>query len=212
MGAGKLLDRTAPIVLNQHIAAATDELAAYRELVDSIPTGIVVLELGPPRHVILRNAAAAGICARGGAIILTAHSFRFRDPRHEKWLKENIRLYRDAHPKIAREITIEGAEGQIAVTLKPLRHLTSPPCIVALLSRLSHRSLPTITKLRDLWGLTAAEAELGVALADSGNIRAAAKKRGITEGTARQYLKRIYNKADVRGQADLIRRLMVVGV
>jgi DNA-binding CsgD family transcriptional regulator len=56
-----------------------------------------------------------------------------------------------------------------------------------------------------LFKLTPSEATLAVMLADGLTMSEAATAMGITEGSARSYSKRIYEKTDIRRQSDLIR-------
>ena len=56
-----------------------------------------------------------------------------------------------------------------------------------------------------LFKLTRSEAKLSVMLADGLTMLEAASAMGITEGSARSYSKRIYEKTDIKGQSDLIR-------
>lgn len=59
-----------------------------------------------------------------------------------------------------------------------------------------------------LFQLTPAEARLAIGLIRYGTLAAAAADCGVTEGSARQYLKRIYGKTGTQGQADLVGLLM----
>ncbi len=58
--------------------------------------------------------------------------------------------------------------------------------------------------LAALFELTAAEARLTISLVQRGSLSAAAADCGLTDGSARQYLKRIYGKTGTRGQVDLV--------
>ncbi len=58
--------------------------------------------------------------------------------------------------------------------------------------------------LAALFGLTAAEARLAISLVQRGSLSAAAADCGLTDGSARQYLKRIYGKTGTQGQVDLV--------
>ena len=62
--------------------------------------------------------------------------------------------------------------------------------------------------LRELFDLTPAEAVLCSALTQSGTLADAAGMCGLTAGSARQYLKRIFAKTNTRGQVDLIALIM----
>ena len=65
-------------------------------------------------------------------------------------------------------------------------------------------------RLRDAFGLTAAEARLASLLAAGEELRASAAKLGITYGTARARLAAIFQKTDTRRQGELIRLLLTV--
>lgn len=58
--------------------------------------------------------------------------------------------------------------------------------------------------MRDLFGLTAAEARLGVVLARGLSLQEAAARNGITTKTARTYLEQIFSKTGTRQQSQLV--------
>jgi DNA-binding CsgD family transcriptional regulator len=55
--------------------------------------------------------------------------------------------------------------------------------------------------------LTPAQARLAALLHDGVSVKQAARQLGITEGTARQYLRRIFAKTGANRQIDLIREI-----
>jgi len=59
-----------------------------------------------------------------------------------------------------------------------------------------------------LFGLSVSEANLAVALVETGTLQAAAKRCRITEGSARQYIKRIFQKTHTSGQVELVALLL----
>jgi DNA-binding CsgD family transcriptional regulator len=61
--------------------------------------------------------------------------------------------------------------------------------------------------LRDLFGLTRAEAALAAALAEGTRLPAYAEAAGITHETARWHLKRVLAKTETRSQSELAARL-----
>lgn len=60
------------------------------------------------------------------------------------------------------------------------------------------------SRLREAFDLTEPEAQLTFALVESGSLATAARARGLTEGSARQYLKRIFQKTNTTGQVELV--------
>jgi DNA-binding CsgD family transcriptional regulator len=67
----------------------------------------------------------------------------------------------------------------------------------------------TVDKLADRYGLTSAEADLASAFLREASLRGAAEHRGLTLGTARQYLKRIFRKTGTNSQAKLMKVLLL---
>ena len=63
--------------------------------------------------------------------------------------------------------------------------------------------------LRELFGLSAREAELALAMSEGQSIGEAAAAMGLTNETARGYSKNIYAKMGVRGQAELVRQIFM---
>ena len=63
-----------------------------------------------------------------------------------------------------------------------------------------------------IYGLTAKEAELAVALAAGGTLSEFAAERGCSELTARTHLKRILSKTGFVRQSELVRALLTGAV
>jgi DNA-binding CsgD family transcriptional regulator len=62
-----------------------------------------------------------------------------------------------------------------------------------------------LESIRRRFDLAPAQARLTALICNGHPLREAAARLGITEGSARQYLRRIFDKTGVRRQADLIR-------
>jgi DNA-binding CsgD family transcriptional regulator len=65
----------------------------------------------------------------------------------------------------------------------------------------------TVEQLQQLLGLSPAQAQLASSLFEGLPLRDAAERQGLTEGSARQYLQRIFEKTGTRRQTDLIRQI-----
>lgn len=85
--------------------------------------------------------------------------------------------------------------------------LTSPIAIVAITDP---ESAPVVQKKRliERFALTPAEAELAAELTRGDGRQAAARRLGISVGTVRSHLTRIFEKTGVRRQAELVRLLI----
>jgi DNA-binding CsgD family transcriptional regulator len=62
--------------------------------------------------------------------------------------------------------------------------------------------------LRERYGLTRAEAAFALEIVKGGGRRATAERLGITDGTARSHLSKIFDKTGVSRQAELVRLLL----
>jgi len=196
-------------VPHQQIATGSETLSIYRELVDVVPVGIVVLGSGPHRQVELRNAAAIAICDGDDGIVLTARTFRFQNPKSEKMFTEALLDLFSAPSRMQPEIMIETEKRRLSLKMLALRRRSSTPYVAIFLTPAPPPTHLDVVSLRARWALTKSEAELVVALMETGSIRASARKRAISEGTARQYLKRVYEKMDAKGQIELVLKLIL---
>jgi DNA-binding CsgD family transcriptional regulator len=82
------------------------------------------------------------------------------------------------------------------------------PAVVAYVHGDSWSSADRCDQLADLFGLTASEARLALALSRGLGIGQAAGELGLTVETARNYSKKIYAKLGARGQADVVRHIL----
>jgi DNA-binding CsgD family transcriptional regulator len=71
-----------------------------------------------------------------------------------------------------------------------------------------HEPRTQTESLHRRYGLTAAEARLAASFTETASLKVSAEALGITEGTARQYLKRIFQKTDTKSQAELMKLLV----
>jgi DNA-binding CsgD family transcriptional regulator len=63
--------------------------------------------------------------------------------------------------------------------------------------------------LRDLYGLTPAEAKLAIAVAAGATLREYAERRRISVGTTRYQMKQVLGKTGCRRQTDLVRLISI---
>lgn len=193
------------------IAARPPSLAAERATIVVGPRG-EVLALSPPAEALVR--------ARDGILIQDGRVEALHPPSRPTF----ARLIRSA-----LEALTEGtAGGMIALPRGPGRQplivsatpLPAPAGSLAafLPGALLHIADPQARPssglheaMRGVFGLTPAEARLAEALlAADGNLREVAAVLGITHGTARAQLARIFDKTGARTQSSLIRLLTLI--
>jgi DNA-binding CsgD family transcriptional regulator len=91
----------------------------------------------------------------------------------------------------------------------------APPCaerffaraVLTIMDRAA-QDLPEVPDLRQIFRLTASEAQVAVALAEGHDIDEIAEMRGVSPGTLRAQLRSIFAKTDTRRQAELVGLLL----
>lgn len=190
------------------------------ELLDRNPTGILLLD--SRKHVVYMNSTAAALCSSGDGLKLTREGIaltRSRDNgRMQRLIEEALTKPRAPHAFRGGGMMAVRASGRRAYaifvapvaerypTLSPLR-----PAVCILINDPERSVLPPAGRLREIFGLTAAEARLAVLLAAGTDLRTAADRLHITYGTARARLAEIFHKTRTRRQAELVKVLLTTG-
>jgi DNA-binding CsgD family transcriptional regulator/GAF domain-containing protein len=86
--------------------------------------------------------------------------------------------------------------------------ITQPPVAIVLVSDPERELQSSIESLRERFGLTPAEATFALEIAKGDGRQATADRLGITVGTARSHLSKIFDKTGVTRQAELVRLLL----
>jgi DNA-binding CsgD family transcriptional regulator/PAS domain-containing protein len=94
----------------------------------------------------------------------------------------------------------------------PATGLAEGAVVALLLSHSGRRRAHALALLSERWGLTAAEARMAIEMMHGDGRAAAAARCGISVNTARTHLTRVFEKAGVRRQAELIRRMADLGL
>lgn len=201
-------------------ARISERLSLTRSLAtsfQSLPYGSVVTD-GQGRVVSLNPAAEAILDQASGLIAIKAGHFVASTSEGQLRLQ---RLIADAcgsgdpTPGTGGEMIVKAAGdgGEIAkliVSITPLKRIRILGSLdrryAAIFLRRICLSLPAgfVDRLRDAFDLSPAEAKLAAALARGVSLRAAAEEAGISFGTARRYLERIFQKTRTRQQSQLV--------
>ena len=88
------------------------------------------------------------------------------------------------------------------------RYLRSTPMVLLSVAQRCAKQSVSADAIRHLYGCTRSEARLAGLLAEGHGLRAAADAMGITYGSARAYLKLVFDKVGVHSQGQLVARLM----
>ncbi len=210
--------------LRHRLAAVEAAPAPGLAALDALATGVVVVDA--ELNVVLANMAAETMAARDegfrlqrtGARALSRTVFA---PRRREEREALLALVRDAalRGEAGGALRLSGEDGapRIAGLVTPLpARLADAPLSLAgrvpgrallMLRPLGAAAAPRIGLLRDLFGLTAAEAEVARALAGGASKAAVAATRGIAETTVRTQVRAVLAKTGAANLRDLERML-----
>ena len=218
--------------IRARLRALEASLAQAHAALDAMPEAAVIVDRA--RRVRYLNSAARRL-SREGDVRIECGTLRAAHAREDRALQalvgRTLALARGMQaPSHAGDGTIaHDAQMQIAIArtppLRPLLVAAMPATGVA--ERFGH-ALATeaaVLLLRDpdrlaqgsieglglAFDLTPREAELALALAQGASLAQAARGLGIGEGTARQYLKRVFAKTGATRQAELVGLLRNLG-
>ncbi|MGB9114681.1 helix-turn-helix transcriptional regulator [Bradyrhizobium sp.] len=216
-------------VLIPHLARALrleralDTLDFERQVVfsaiDSVALGVVIIDADG--RIQFANKLAKDIDRRRDGISLSGGQLRFNGA-------ENVNIFR--HVRRSIQTSAKGSDGGSQVfKVERTSGAEAYPVIVS--SLVTHRNRLSwkgpgdklaVVFLRDpdhapetraellqrLYGLTNSEARLTDLIALGKTLKQGAMDLGITEASARQYIKRVFKKTGVHGQPDLVRKVM----
>lgn len=175
----------------------------------------MVVSLKEHRRVVFANERASQLIQEGDPFLLSGDALRLSRPSEEARLAEIFsEMEKGARPPAkpaSRTLPVicETLRRSYLLTAKLLESRRSAHAMAILfIEELSRSGKADLGSLRATWNFTRAEGALAVALIQGGSLKDAARACGITEGTARQYLKRIFMKVNVRGQVELLARLL----
>jgi len=182
---------------------------------DAVPHAVALLD--DQRHVLYANAAMEVVLRRRQGMVVREGMLRATDGAADVTLAEQVTHAashdRGVHQGLAAMALPCPGRNQLTVRVIPVRAgsatLLPPRATVLLLaSECAAGSVPSCTEVRRLYGCTDAEARLAQCLAGGRGLREAAGSMGITYGTARTYLKVVFEKTGVHTQAQLVAKLL----
>lgn len=180
------------------------------QALDHMPCGVAVLA-GNGR-MLYHNATATALHRAGDGLIVSTAGIAAEDPTSERRLALAIRRALDmarAFPRLGWESgLVHVARPQPGAT--PYRVVVSPQrnSVAVMMHdplRPRHRQCQ---RLRDLYGLTASEAEVALAIALGESLEACAAASGRAVATARNLLKRAFAKTGTSRQNELAHLLL----
>ena len=218
----ELMERLAPhlrqaVQLSMRLGGLELRAATAAEAAEELPIGLILLDAwGGVLHM---NREARRIVEVGGVLRAGADGLRASRPEDDAQLGKLIA----GAVAVNAGAALDGG-GAMALprpdSSRPYTMLITPlsrrqvafavtrPAALVTIADPERRPVMAPDRLRQLWGLTPAEARLALELVQGVALKDAAERLGATERTARVHLNAILRKTGARRQAELLRLLL----
>jgi DNA-binding CsgD family transcriptional regulator/uncharacterized protein YhfF len=219
---GPRLDRGLELI--RQLEAAREAARVAEAAMAAVETA--VMTLGPDLRLRTANPAADALLRRGDGLRLRGGQVQARRPRDERALRSAAGAAppsgrSDAAPAgggaAPRAAFLPIGRGEDRTPYRagvfPLRHEAAPRGGARVLLVVEDPDRPGASPgteaefLARAFGLTGAEAHLAVRIGSGASLPDAADALGIARSTARTHLTRLFDRTDVRRQAELVRLL-----
>jgi len=200
--------------IHRKIARMTAERDALGEGLEHVPYGVVILGRG--LRVLHMNRPAATMLASRDGLLLVARGVTASSSADAEALRAALEAA-SGHagtPRSGGALVIRRPSGRapLSVLVSPFQLAGRPEGgTVGLFITDPERVCGAVDVWRRLYGLTMAEAALAARLVEGESPARAAEALGITTGTARTQLKRLFAKTETNRQAELVRTLLMSG-
>ncbi|MFO1070160.1 MAG: helix-turn-helix transcriptional regulator [Geminicoccaceae bacterium] len=204
--------RARRLQLDMHVAEV--QAIAHAQLLDRLSIGLVILAAGG--RVLQLNAAARRIVGVDDGLTVRGARVRIADPAAAARF--------EALMAMAARGQLDGVGGVLAVARPsglPAYALSLVRCFAELSAVFGSDSLVLVSisdpvavpgldaaVLRSLWSLTAAEAQVAIALASGIDVDEVAQRQGIAVSTVRVHLRKVMAKTGTRRQSELVRLIL----
>lgn len=168
--------------------------------------GLAVLVLDRARRIVSSNPLADRILAEDEGLRRRGEELALAAPDQQRTIA-TLLAGGDGGSPLPRFRIERPVHGDLVVTARPLRveaiH-AGTGALALFLSRPGAEAAADPQTLRDLLGLTMAEARLASVLAEGGTLVDAARRLGIAHNTAKVQLRQVFAKTGVHRQAQLV--------
>lgn len=190
----------------------------FQRIFDSFETvGRHVLLLDGERNVLYRSGKVDALVSRYSIPLVFEPTFCPTEPGNAKQFMEFVEATRqpadEEHPPSCMLLLNRGDESPLLLSGFPLADTEqngNGSSIMVLLCDTACVSESQWKAFQKLFGLTAAELRLCLALADGLSLAEFEEKYGVTINTVRNQLKSIFGKTNTRRQGDLVRLIFLL--
>lgn len=192
----------------QIVLKPTQLVDILSSIIDKLHRGTFVIDGSGWVHV--RNVAASAMAAAGDGFRIAGGRLCLRSPDQQRLLEKFLSAA-DAQPALALKIARVGRHAPYRMLVSSLPLVDDGNRKLSLFAVFVYqpdagRQIPTMV-LRELYGLTPAEARLVICLFHGESIATASAGLGIATTTARSHLKHVFSKCEVQSQAELLQLL-----
>lgn len=174
------------------------------ELFDELTTPVLVVD-GKMR-VVHRNRSAADMLDEGDALAVAGETLTMRDARAREALQRALAGIGGPDMEAFAIMVNRGESRCCVMHVLPLANGLS----ALFLRRLELAADDGGAVAAELFGLTARESSVLLAIAEVGGVPATARALGLSEGTVKGYLKSIFQKTGATRQADLVKLVLAL--
>ena len=198
--------------VSSHIRRLKAERQIYEEAVEAMGVGTILL--GPSGQVIYIDLLARSLLADQSTITLRDSRLSCARPAQRQQLQDLIHsALNDPSGTFSRALPLASADDELLLLLRAVAYPLSvlnelgPRVAIFVSNRAKRPTLPREV-ITQLFGLSPAEADLAIKLAEGASLAEAATLLEISEHTARTYSKRIYSKTGTSRQAELVQVIL----
>ena len=205
--------------IGRELAGSEVERQAMLVLLERLPTGVLLLDEG--RRVVFLNRRAQAMLAAGDGLAMTPQGLASADEEFQAALDKLIRgavetgAGRGTHPGGALALPFTGGREAYQVLVTPLRTERlrvdvgrGRICAAVFVQLRDSQPTLSVELLRELFGLTPAEARVAAALVQGRKPEEIAADAEISRFTVRAQLSAIYEKLGVHRQAEVVQRVL----
>jgi DNA-binding CsgD family transcriptional regulator len=196
------------------IDLAKVEAAAFGDVLDGLAAGVFLVD--SDGRIVHANASGRTVLAEGAVIHQANGRIIATDPRANLALRDVVARAAAGDAAVGTKgiaVILPGRDGTEYVadclTLTSGSRHAAGVChgaVVAIFIRKAALDMQSsIELLSRRYGLTAGELRVLLALIDTGSVAEVARLVGISEGTVRNHLHRLFEKTNTRRQAELVR-------
>ena len=201
--------------LHQRLSQLEVTVSAMSDALDHLPGGVIMADIHS--QILFLNRAAESILAAPSGLRNGPNGLYASEPGESLALQTTIAAAVKARDgglqaPIPIAISRQSSRRPLQVLIAPVPPQTwgsgNQPAAILFISDPDHAQEPNRLLLQSAFSLTDAEARVAVALAGGKSVEEITNEFGVTEGTIRSHLKRVFAKTDTSRQGELIRLLL----